>query len=208
MWPLLRYVVKERSDLEVVLNILFVFPKEITCAEANSRVLRHLETSLEGLLTFRAFVNSVEPSEDCWSTRLVPVEETPQGSSPRNLPRLVSTAASVLTHPLWSRARVQIDRSILENRRMLGIVRQLQLYDDQTAGPFAVYLPVPLTVEEEDEIYRNLALVTGLVDSDEQCRMESLGVVTESSQEIPPNSAEDGDLAAAEQMRNEGEEYD
>ena len=91
---------------------------------------------------------------------------------------------------------------------MLGIVRQLQLYDDQTAGPFAVYLPVPLTVEEEDEIYRNLVLVTGLVDSDEQCQTEFLGVVTVSSQETPVNNVEDGDLAAAKQMRNEGEDFD
>ena len=91
---------------------------------------------------------------------------------------------------------------------MLGVLSELRRYDSLPAGPFAVYLPVPLTVEEEERIYNDLELVTVLRTSSEPAQTEFLNVGTESTPAIVLNNVEDGDLAAVEQMRNEGEEYD
>ena len=89
---------------------------------------------------------------------------------------------------------------------MLGLVRQLQSYDQEAAGPFVVYLPVPLTNEEEDEIFRNLDLVCGVRTSTERPETEmSQGVGTELARE---HQIADGDMAAAEQIENEGERFD
>ena len=89
---------------------------------------------------------------------------------------------------------------------MLDFVRRLQSLEGVSEHHSVVLLPVPLSEQEEDEIYRNLELVTGVRMSHE--RPETEFVDTASSQEIPPNRLEDGDSAAVEQIRNEGDNFD
>ena len=89
---------------------------------------------------------------------------------------------------------------------MLDFVRRLQSLEGGSEHHSVVLLPVPLSEQEEDEIYRNLELVTGVRTSHE--RPETEFVDTASSQGTLPNNLEDGDLAAAEQIRNEGEDFD
>ena len=89
---------------------------------------------------------------------------------------------------------------------MLDFVWRLQLLEGTFEHHSVVLLPVPLSEQEEDEIYRNLELVSGLRTSTERPKTEFVDMA--STQEILPYSLEDGDSAAAEQIRNQGEDFD